>query len=313
MLYNGLIAGSTGGNTTCGPGGDTPCYAAAFTMDREMTTIKNITPLDQEAGGVSQVVKSLSNDDDNRIFMVTTKKMYAIDGDNGGIIWSEAYPNSDLVFCGIKLGGGAGSTPTSMDCGDDKLIITTGGDFPFSLVAFYREKRKLGRQLAGSVQVADFLGTMPATDFQSVSVVGCEAVVVNNALKENVTNPITGDCPKPLALVGRSGDPELVTRGAASYKWDNGGWTSLWTNNSLQSPNAIPGQCRDKEGNVFSYYVSAYGGEWTIDVLDARGERVGFHTLGRRQQWNSFYAAVMPTDKALFYGAGYGVVKLSNV
>ena len=251
-------------------------------------------------GKDEEMSNSIAIDEDNGIYVVTSKKMYrlqwtgeklTINEKEGG--WSADYEvGSDIA--GVRLGAGSGSTPTLMGSGQqDKFVVITDGQELMNVVLFWRDKIPADwKQISGTkdrriaAQIPITFGkrdSKKSSSEQSVCVRGNSALVVNNEL--NI------DTDKKVWAIFRSGDPDVAPYGAEKFVWDptKRALKSIWSNKKISFPNGIP--CMSAATNLI-YDVGQRNGTWTFEAIDWDTGKSMFHyEVGRRFWYNSTWAA----------------------
>jgi len=251
-------------------------------------------------GKDEEISNSIAIDEDNGIYVVTSKKMYrvqwtgeklTINEREGG--WSADYEvGSDIA--GVRLGVGSGSTPTLMGTGQqDKFVVITDGQRLMNIVLFWREKIPADwKQISGTkdrriaAQTSITFGNREAkksSSEQSVCIRGYGALVVNNEL--NI------DTDKRVWAIIRSGDPDVAPYGAEKFVWNPAKreLKSVWSNKEISFPNGIP--CMSAATNLI-YDVGQRNGTWTFEALDWDTGKSMFHYgIGKRFWYNSTWAA----------------------
>ncbi len=208
----------------------------------------------------------------------------------------------------IKLGYGAGSTPTLMGFGDeeDKLVVITDGAKRMKLVAFWRDAipadavvvDAANPRLAGHFEVSCGLpaGREWIQSEQSVVAGGYDAFVVNNIHTEDV--------PHQDKVVGVLAIGPLIEApmGAECVRWNvkENKWESKWVRNDVSSISMIPAVSTASEMVFVNGY---YADGWDVQGLDwktgATRHRIVF---GKNNRGNGAYAILQyfPNGDLLF-------------
>ncbi len=265
-----------------------------------------------------EISNSIACDEENGIYVVTSKKMYrvqwtgtelSIDEDKGG--WTADYETGS-GSSGIRLGAGSGSTPTLMGIQhQDKFVVITDGQDLMHLVLFWRNKipddwtqipGSKDRRIAAQVPVT--FGNPSSTrslSEQSVCVRGYGALVVNNELKNAGSNK--------TANILLSGLPGNAPYGAEKFIWNPATrqLKSAWVNTSVSLPSGIP--CMSAATNL-AYCMGQKNGIWNFTALDWNTGNTAFEIpFGNQLQYNSAYAATeVGLNKGLYSGTLFGAV-----
>lgn len=265
-----------------------------------------------------EISNSIACDENNGIYVVTSKKMYRVQWTGmelsvaeakGG--WSADYETGS-GGSGIRLGAGSGSTPTLMGIqNQDKFVVITDGQDLMHLVLFWRDKIPVDwrqipvtkdRRIAAQVPVT--FGNPAATrslSEQSVCVRGYGAFVVNNELKNAGSNK--------TANILLSGLPGNAPYGAEKFIWNPSSrqLRSAWVNKSVSLPSGIP--CMSSGTNL-AYCMGQKNGIWNFTALDWNtGNTVFEIPFGNQLQYNSAYAATeIGLNNGLYSGTLFGAV-----
>ncbi len=302
MTYDGMLAFATS-------------FGTVGVVSRDFSTAYYLN-----LGEDEEVSNSIAADEDNRIYVVTSKKMYGvkwtgsaltIDETSGG--WSAGYEAGDDQS-GIRLGKGSGSTPSLMGTGSqDKFVVVTDAQDLMHLVLFWRgEIPSDWVQISGTkdrriaAQVPVTFGDPFATESlseQSVCVRGYGAVVVNNELCRDAGGQILN--------ILMSGVSINAPYGAEKFEWDPVArlLESAWVNQTVSLPNGIPSM--SSTSNLL-YDIGQRDSKWTLEALDwDTGESVFHHVIGPLPQYNSAYAATeIGHFGGLYTGTVLGVLRM---
>lgn len=271
-------------------------------------------------GENEEISNSIACDENNKIYVVTSERMYAVkwtgsllttDESAGG--WSAEYETGDGES-GIRLGKGSGSTPTLMGTGSqDKFIVVTDGQDLMHLVLFWRDEIPADwTQISGTkdrriaAQVPVTFGDPSATaslSEQSVCVRGYGALVVNNQMGKDFGGQAIN--------VLMSGNADIAPYGAEKFEWNAATrqFPSAWVNKTISLPNGIP--TMSSTTNLI-YDIGQRNSQWTMEALDWNtGESVFYQLLGSNPQFNSAYAATeIGHSGGLYTGTAFGMLRL---
>ncbi len=197
----------------------------------------------------------------------------------------------------IKMGHGAGSTPTLMGFGDaeDKLVVITDGAQRMKIVAFWRDEIPAGithenpenPRIAGSMEISCGLpeSAQWVQSEQSVVVNGYGAFVVNNVIAAAAKDKIVS-----ILAIGPLIDAPY---GVERVAWDveNNEWKSVWTRSDVSSVSMIPSVSTASDMVFVNGYSKTEG--WDVCGLDwntgATLHRVKF---GKNNKGNGAYAII---------------------
>lgn len=271
-------------------------------------------------GEDEETSNSIACDEDDGIYVVTSKHMYRVQwtGDRlttneseGG--WIANYETGGEVG-GIRLGMGSGSTPTLMGTGEqDKLVVITDGQDLMHIVLFWRDKippdwvqipGTKDRRIAAQIPVP--FGNPEATESsseQSVCVRGYGALVVNNQLNTTSEDPIIN--------IVMSQYPDVAPYGAEKFEWNpqTQELRSVWVNEEVSLPNGIPAM---SAATNLIYDIGQRSGNWTWEALDwDTGKSVFSYEIGSNLEYNSCWAATeIGLDGRLYSGSVTGMMCL---
>lgn len=281
-------------------------------VSRNLSTFYHYRFVDEE------VSNSIACDEENGIYVVTSKKMYRLqwtgvklstDLSDGG--WTADYETGS-GSSGIRLGEGSGATPTLMGFGSgDKFVVITDGQDLMHIVLFWRgvipdnweqipgtKDRRIAAQIP--VKFGNASATKSLSE-QSVCVRGYGALVVNNELK-NAGSDRT-------ANILLSGLPQNAPYGAEKFVWNSTTriLSSVWVNRTVSLPSGIP--CMSAATNL-AYCMGQKDGVWNFTALDWKtGNTVFQFPLGNQLQYNTAYAATeVGLNSGLYSGTLFGAV-----
>ena len=264
-----------------------------------------------------EISNSIACDEDNGIYVVTSKMMYrvqwtgnklSIQETDGG--WSAGYETGSSAG-GIRLGEGSGSTPTLMGFNnDDKYVVITDGQDLMHLVILWRDhipdnwqqipgtkSRRIAAQLP--VKFGNATATRSLSE-QSVCIRGYDIMVVNNELKNNTNNKLQN-------LIS-SGLPQNAPYGVEKFHWNtsNRKLSTAWVNKTVSLPNGIP--CMSAATNM-AYCIGQKNGIWNFTALNWSTGQISFqYPLTNELKYNSAYAATqIGINNSLYSGTLFGV------
>jgi hypothetical protein len=193
-----------------------------------------------------EVSNSIAADEDGGIYVVTDKAMYRInwDGKKLSLGWRAEYMTGEQR--GGRLGGGSGSTPSLMNCGDDRFVVITDGQKLMHMVLFWRDEippdwkglEGRDRRIAAEVPVTFGFETDESYSEQSVLVMGCSAAITNNRLGLRLLDYLP-ERMQPFTML-LSNFPGVAPYGVEKFVWDGERreLKSAWANPEVSLPNA---------------------------------------------------------------------------
>jgi len=262
-----------------------------------------------------KVSNSISADENGGIYVVTDKAVYRInwDGEKLTLGWRAEYNTGEQR--GGRLGKGSGSTPSLMNCGDDRFVVITDGQKIMHMVLLWRDEipenwkglEGRDRRIAAEVPVTFGFETEESYSEQSVLVRNCSAAITNNRL--GVRLDFLPERLQPFSML-ISNLPGVAPYGVEKFVWDGERreLRSVWANKDVSLPNAIP--TMSAKTNLL-YAIGQRGGFWTIEAINwQNGESVWYAKISPVPAFNSFYAAAeIGPDGCIYTGMLLGVAR----
>jgi len=229
------------------------------------------------------ISNSISTDETGGIFVVSSEAMYRIDSHDSMLSpsWRAEYQAGDGNVSAIRLGPGAGSTPTLMGEAhdDDRFVAIHDGQELMNLVLFWRDQIPTdwqglpGKDRRIACEVPVTYGNDNATKTlseQSISVRGYSAILVNNLLTdqaEKLLDVIPDPTIKSLFGALFSGIPAFAPKGVERIDWDPKTQTcnTVWANSEVSWPNMIP--ALSTASNLI-YGIEQQEGNWGLGGLN---------------------------------------------
>jgi len=304
----------------------------------------------QEELEPEEVSNSISADEKNGIYVVTSKAMYRVQWTGFALTlaeheggWRAEYEAGEGQAVG-RLGKGSGSTPSLMGGPTDKdrFVVITDGQELAHLVLFWRDEipndwqqipGTKSRRIAAQVPITfGEDGREKTVSEQSVLVRGYGAVVVSNDYRNTLevspestpliynflnSNPALLNLQNG-AVVTLSQLPAVQPWGVEKFQWVPGAGVSgqgelqtAWVNRDVSCPNGIP--TMSASSNMF-YCIGAMFGAWTLEGLDwTYGHRKFRKFIGFSPIYNSFYAGTqIDSNGRIISGTTLGVMQLDS-
>lgn len=267
-----------------------------------------------------RVSNSIAADEEGGIYVVTDKAMYRInwDGEKLTLGWRAEYMTGSQMAG--RLGKGSGSTPSLMNCGDDRFVVITDGQKLMHMVLFWRDEipedwkglEGRDRRIAAEVPVTFGFETDESYSEQSVLVRNCSAAITNNRLGLRILD-LLPERLQPFSMLV-SNLPGVAPYGVEKFVWDpdKRELRKAWANKDVSFPNAIP--TMSAKTNLF-YAIGQRGGFWTIEAINwENGEAVWYAKVSPLPAHNSFYAATeIGPDGCVYSGTLWGIVRFCEI
>lgn len=275
-------------------------------------------PINQNCEIAETISNSIAADESGGIYVVTDKAVYRInwDGKSLRLGWRAEYQTGEQR--GGRLGKGSGSTPSLMNCGEDRFVVITDGQRLMHMVLFWRDEipedwkgiEGRDRRIAAEVPVTFGFEKDESYSEQSVLVRNCSAAITNNRLGLRLLD-LLPERLQPFSML-LSNVPGIAPYGVEKFEWDaeKRALRSVWASN-VSIPNAIP-TMSDKTNLL--YAIGQRGGFWTLEAVNwESGEAVWYARISPLPAHNSFYAATeIGPDGCIYTGMLWGVARLCN-
>lgn len=263
-----------------------------------------------------RVSNSIAADENGGIYVVTDRAMYRInwDGKKLSLGWRAEYMTGGQMAG--RLGKGSGSTPSLMNCGDDRFVVITDGQKLMHIVLFWRDEipedwgglEGRDRRIAAEVPVTFGFEIDESYSEQSVLVRNCSAAITNNRLGLKVLDLLPEKFqPFSMLLSNLYG---VAPYGVEMFEWDGGSreLRKVWVNRDVSLPNAIP--TMSAETNLL-YSIGQRDGFWTLEAINwENGESVWYAKISPLPAHNSFYSATeIGPDGCIYSGALLGMMR----
>ncbi len=275
-------------------------------LDRDMKK-EPVVKFIQEDQDISN---SVAVDENNGIYVASGSKVEYGKGVMRKYVWKNGMISDDVAdgaweaeYDGgpaapaIKMGHGAGSTPTLMGFGDaeDKLVVITDGAQRMKIVAFWRDGIPAGiihenpenPRVAGSMEISCGLpeSAQWVQSEQSVAVNGYGAFVVNNVIAAAAKDKIVS-----ILAIGPLIDAPY---GVERVAWDveKNEWRSVWTRPDVSSVSMIPSVSTASNMVFVNGYSKTEG--WDVSGLDWNtGATLHKVKFGKNNKGNGAYAVL---------------------
>ncbi|MEL0028078.1 MAG: hypothetical protein VW625_05355, partial [Perlucidibaca sp.] len=260
---------------------------------------------------LEQVSNSISADEQNNLYVVTSGAQYRIRWDGHALEpdWRAAYEGAGGSGGG-RLGAGSGSTPSLMGQpgSKDRFVVITDGQPLMHLVLMWQDEIpadwqpiKPGRDRRIACEVPVNFGDESVTESlseQSVLVRGYAAVVVNNLFK---LNKLFAQVPGQLQPFTQLVSGLAINRPAGLQRidWDpeTRSCHTVWANTEVSIPNGIPTMSA-ASGQIFGIGSRTINGldTWTLESVDFATGKSRFNIP----------STPYPTDNSFFAGTTIG-------